>query len=166
MDDLASQVNKRCSSASLPEVLAFKLGSEEYGLNILMVQELRGYEAATHIANAPDYIKGVMNLRGIIVPVIDMRVWLNLAPPTYDQFTVVIVLSIAGRTIGMVVDSVSDVINLLPEQIKPAPAMVSTLNMDYLTGLGIVDDRTIILVDIDHLMSSITELGLIDKLGA
>ena len=147
------------------EALTFTLGTEEYGLSILKVQELRGYDAVTRIANAPDFIKGVVNLRGIIVPIIDLRIWLDLGTPTYDHFTVVIVLTIAGRTIGMVVDSVSDVITLLPEQIKPAPEIGTALNIDYLIGLGIVDDRMIILVDIDHLLSS-TEIGLIDRLAA
>ena len=165
MDNSAGQITERCSNASLSEVLAFKLGSEEYGLNILTVQEMRGYDAVTRIANTPDHIKGVINLRGIIVPIIDMRIWLNLAPPTYDQFTVVIVLTITGRTIGIVVDSVSDVITLQPEQVRPAPPMGTALNTDYLIGLGTVDNRMIILVDIDHLMST-TELGLMDKLAA
>ncbi|MGH8807014.1 MAG: chemotaxis protein CheW, partial [Noviherbaspirillum sp.] len=90
------------------EFLAFTLGKEEYGIQILKVQELRGYEEPTHIANAPDFIKGVVNLRGIIVPIVDMRIKFNLGTPTYDQFTVVIILNIGGRVVGMVVDSVSD----------------------------------------------------------
>src|SRR5471032_2374381 len=105
------------------EFLAFTLDEEEYGIDIQKVQELRGYDAVTRIANAPDYIKGVVNLRGIIVPIIDMRIKFKLGEPTYDQFTVVIVLNIGGRVVGMVVDSVSDVITLSAEQIKPAPEM-------------------------------------------
>ena len=105
------------------EFLAFTLGREEYGIDILQVQEIRGYEPVTRIANAPDFIKGVVNLRGTIVPIVDMRIKFNLGTPTYDQFTVVIILNIAGRVVGMVVDSVSDVITLTPEQIKPAPGI-------------------------------------------
>jgi purine-binding chemotaxis protein CheW len=82
------------------EFLAFRLGDEEYGVDIQKVQELRGYDAVTHIANSPDFIKGVVNLRGIIVPIIDMRIKFTLGTPTYDQFTVVIILCIAGRTFG------------------------------------------------------------------
>ena len=126
---------------------------------------LRGYDAVTRIANAPAFIKGVVNLRGIIVPIIDMRVKLNLGDPSYDQFTVVIVLNIGGRVVGMVVDSVSDVITLAPEQIKDAPQMGSLLDTDYLIGLGTVNERMLILVDIDRLMSS-EEMGLIDKAAA
>jgi purine-binding chemotaxis protein CheW len=147
------------------EFLAFTLGKEEYGIDILKVQEIRGYETVTRIANAPDFIKGVVNLRGIIVPIVDMRIKFHLGEPTYDQFTVVIILNIGGRVVGMVVDSVSDVITLSPEQIKPAPEMGTALNTDYLIGLGTIDQRMLILVNIDKLMSS-TEMGLIDKIAA
>jgi len=147
------------------EYLAFTLGSEEYGIDILKVQEIRGYEAVTRIANAPEFIKGVINLRGIIIPVVDMRIKFNLGTPTYDQFTVVIILNIGGRIMGMVVDSVSDVTTLTPEQVKQAPEMGTAFNSDYLMGLGTVDERMLILIDIDRLMSS-SEMGLIDKMAA
>lgn len=147
------------------EFLAFTLGKEEYGINIQTVQELRGYDAVTQIANAPDYLKGVINLRGIIVPIIDMRIKFGLGQPAYDQFTVVIILQISGRTIGMVVDSVSDVLTLTPEQIKPAPEMGASVATDYLLGLGTINDRMLILIDIHQLMQS-SEIGLIEKLAA
>ena len=147
------------------EFLAFTLGKEEYGIDILKVQEIRGYEAVTRIANAPEFVKGVVNLRGIIVPIVDMRIKFNLGEPTYDQFTVVIILNIGGRVVGMVVDSVSDVITLSPEQIKPAPEMGTAFNTDYLIGLGTLDERMLILVDIDKLMSS-EEMGLIENIAA
>ena len=136
------------------EVVTFKLGEEEYGIDIQKVQELRGYDAVTRIANAPDYIKGVVNLRGIIVPIIDMRIKFALGTPSYDQFTVVIVLNIGGRVVGMVVDSVSDVIELKPEQIRPAPDFSSSFDTKYITGLGTVDERMPILMDIERLMSA------------
>lgn len=148
------------------EYLAFTLGAEEYGIDILKVQEIRGYEAVTRIANAPEFIKGVINLRGIIIPVVDMRIKFKLGTPTYDQFTVVIILNIAGRVMGMVVDSVSDVTTLTPDQVKAAPDLGTTFSSDYLIGLGTIDERMLILVDIDRLMSS-AEMGLIDnKLAA
>jgi purine-binding chemotaxis protein CheW len=147
------------------EFLAFTLGKEEYGIDILRVQEIRGYEPVTRIANSPDFIKGVVNLRGIIVPVVDMRIKFSLGSPTYDQFTVVIILNIGGRVMGMVVDSVSDVTTLSPEQVKPAPEMGTSFDSDYLIGLGTLNERMLILVDIDKLMSS-SEMGLIDKLAA
>jgi purine-binding chemotaxis protein CheW len=153
------------AGASAPnalEFLSFTLGQEEYGIDIQKVQELRGYDTVTRIANAPEHIKGVVNLRGIIVPIIDMRIKFNLGTPTYDQFTVVIILNLASRVMGMVVDSVSDVITLTPEQIKPAPEMGAVLGTDYLIGLGTLDERMLILVDIDKLMTS-AEMGLTEQ---
>lgn len=147
------------------EYLAFTLGQEEYGVSIQKVQELRGYDAVTQIANAPEFIKGVVNLRGIIVPIIDMRIKFNLGTPTYDQFTVVVILNINSRVVGMVVDSVSDVITLTPEQIKPAPEIGGAVDTNYLVGLGTVDERMLILVDIDRLMSS-NEMGLLQQHAA
>jgi len=140
----------------------FTLGSEEYGVDIQKVQELRGYDSVTRMANALEFIKGVVNLRGIIVPIIDMRIKLNLGTPTYDQFTVVIIFNVRQRVMGMVVDSVSDVITLSADQIKPAPQMGSAIDIDYLIGLGTVEQRMLILVDIDKLMSS-SDIGLAER---
>jgi len=151
----------RSSDAAL-EFLAFTLGSEEYGVDIQKVQELRGYDSVTRMANALEFIKGVVNLRGIIVPIIDMRIKLNLGTPTYDQFTVVIIFNVRQRVMGMVVDSVSDVITLSADQIKPAPQMGSAIDIDYLIGLGTVEQRMLILVDIDKLMSS-SDIGLAER---
>jgi purine-binding chemotaxis protein CheW len=147
------------------EFLAFTLGGEEYGIDILLVQEIRGYEPVTRIANAPDFIKGVVNLRGTVVPVVDMRIKLNLGSPVYDQFTVVIILNISGRVVGMVVDSVSDVTTLAPAQIHPAPEVNSGFDEDYLIGLGTLGERMLILLDIDKLMSS-PEMELFEKCAA
>ena len=147
------------------EYLAFTLGDEEYGIDILRVQEIRGYEPVTRIANAPEFIKGVVNLRGTIVPIVDMRIKFSLGTPTYDQFTVVIILNIGGRVYGMVVDSVSDVMTLNPEQIKPAPEIGTAFDTDYLIGLGTLGERMLILVDIDKLMSS-DDMGLIEQMAA
>ncbi|GAB3402797.1 chemotaxis protein CheW [Massilia agilis] len=149
------------------EFLAFALGGEEYGVAILKTQEIRGYDAAavTRIANAPEYIKGVINLRGSIVPIVDMRIRLNLGTPTYDQFTVVIILNIRGSVVGMVVDRVSDVIALSQAQIKPAPSMGTALNVDHLIGIGTLDERMVVLLDIDALMSG-TDTGFIEKMAA
>jgi purine-binding chemotaxis protein CheW len=147
------------------EFLAFTLGKEEYGIDIQKVQELRGYETVTRIANSPSFVKGVMNLRGIIVPVIDMRIRFNLGEPTYDQFTVVVILNIGSRVVGMVVDSVSDVTTLTREQIKPAPDMGSAFESGHLIGLGTLETRMLILIDIEKLISS-PDMGLVEKLAA
>ena len=136
------------------ELLTFTLGSEEYGIDILKVQEIRGYDAVTTIANTPEFIKGVINLRGIIVPIVDMRIKFKLGEVGYDETTVVIILNFANRVVGMVVDGVSDVTMLKPEEIKPAPEFGASLDTKYLRGLGTVGERMIILVDIEKLITS------------
>ena len=156
---------ERIAAVSQTGMLTFKLGAEHYAIDILKVQEIRGYEVVTRIANAPEFIKGVINLRGIIIPVVDMRIKFNLGSPVYDQFTVVIILNIGGRIVGMVVDSVSDVTTLTPEQVKPAPEMGTAFSTDYMIGLGTIDERMLILVNIDKLMSS-SEMGLMEQLAA
>ncbi len=138
--------------SALQEFLTFRLGTEEYGIEILKVQEIRSWEQPTTIANAPEFIKGVINLRGTIVPIVDMRIKFNLGEANYDMFTVVIILNIAGRIVGMVVDSVSDVITLAAEQIRPSPNFSSTFDTHYITGLGVFDERMLIMVDIEKLM--------------
>jgi purine-binding chemotaxis protein CheW len=147
---------------STGEYLTFTLGAEEYGIEILKVQEIRGYEAVTKIANAPAFIKGVVNLRGTIVPIVDMRIKFDLGDAEYNQFTVVIILNVAGRVVGMVVDSVSDVIQLDAGQIKPAPDFSSAFDTKYITGLGTVDERMLILVDIERLMSA-SDMALVEQ---
>ncbi|MEW6413938.1 MAG: chemotaxis protein CheW [Pseudomonadota bacterium] len=147
------------------EYLAFTLGREEYGIDILRVQELRGYEPVTRIANAPDFIKGVVNLRGTIIPIVDLRIKFRLGEPIYDQFTVVVVLNIGGRIVGIVVDSVSDVTTLTPGQIKPPPEMGTVFDADCLIGLGSINERMLILVDIDKLMTS-PDMGLAERIAA
>lgn len=144
------------------EYLTFTLGREEYAIDILKVQEIRGYEPPTTIANAPPFIKGVINLRGVIVPIVDMRIKFNLGEPTYDQFTVVIILNIGRRVVGMVVDGVSDVIQLNADTLRPAPEFSSALDTRYILGLGTLNDRMIIVVDIERLMTS-QEMALVES---
>jgi purine-binding chemotaxis protein CheW len=143
------------------EFLVFNLGPEQYGIDILKVQEIRGYDKVTRVANAPAFVKGVINLRGIIVPIADMRLKFELDRAVYDDQTVVVVLNVASRVVGIVVDGVSDVQTMTPDQMRPAPAFNSTLNTDYITGIGTVDDRMLILMDIEKLITS-DEMGLIE----
>jgi purine-binding chemotaxis protein CheW len=147
------------------EFLTFTLGNEEYGIDILKVQEIRGYDAVTAIANTPEFIKGVINLRGTIVPIVDMRIKFNVGNVTYDQLTVVIILNVANRVMGMVVDGVSDVLTLARDQIKPAPNLSSALDTHYILGLGTIDERMLILVDIEKLMTS-SDMALVDMAAA
>ena len=148
------------ASQSGSEYLTFRLGAEEYGIDILKVQEIRSYEAPTRIANAPQFVKGVVNLRGVIVPIVDLRLKLGCETAEYNSFTVVIVLNVKGRVVGAVVDSVSDVLELPAETIKPAPEMSSAIDASFITGIGSVNDRMLILMDIESLMAS-ADMGLI-----
>jgi purine-binding chemotaxis protein CheW len=145
------------------EFLTFRLGDDEYGIDILRVQEIRSYESPTRIANAPSFIKGVVNLRGVIVPIVDLRLKLGCDSAEYDGFTVVIVLNVKGRVVGAVVDSVSDVLQLSKDAVKAAPEMSSSVDTSYITGIGNVGDRMLILMDIEGFMSS-ADMGLISDL--
>ncbi|MGZ5202273.1 MAG: chemotaxis protein CheW [Telluria sp.] len=147
------------------EALAFRLGAEEYGVDILKVQEIREHDRVTSIANAPGHVRGVINLRGIIVPIIDLRRRFQLGDCETPQFSVVIVLNLRSRVIGMVVDSVSDVISLAADEILPPPQLGAALDTDFLHGIGTVDGRMLILLDIERLMSS-EEFGLVERLAA
>jgi len=142
------------------EYLTFRLSQEEYGIDILKVQEIRGYESPTRIANAPPFIKGVVNLRGTIVPIVDMRLKFNCAQAEYNSFTVVIILALRSRVVGIVVDSVSDVLELPPENVKPAPDIDSSVDSACILGLGSVNDRMLILLDIERLMAG-ADMGLV-----
>lgn len=167
----AKQVAKheadRAAATAGGEFLTFRLGAEEYGIDILRVQEIRSYESPTRIANAPPFIKGVVNLRGVIVPIVDLRLKLDCAAAEYNDFTVVIVLNIKGRVVGAVVDSVSDVLELGGDSIKPAPEMNSVVDTSFITGIGSLKtdgaERMLILMDIEALMSS-ADMGLITAL--
>jgi purine-binding chemotaxis protein CheW len=148
------------ATARAAEFLTFALGSEEYGVDILKVKEIRGYDAVTRLPDAPDYIKGVINLRGTIVPVVDMRLKFRLERAEYTALTVMIVLNVADRVVGMVVDSVSDVVQLSAEQVRAVPEIGATIDRQFLTGIGTLDERMLILLDIERLMAS-SEMGLV-----
>ena len=151
-------------SVNAGEYLTFTLGEEEYGIDILKVQEIRGYDAVTRIANTPEFIKGVINLRGTIVPIVDLRIRFHLGKVEYNELTVVIILTVRDRVVGIVVDGVSDVITLQTSQINKVPEMVSTIDTKYLVGLGTVDGRMLILVDIESLMTS-DEMQVIENVA-
>ena len=141
------------------EYLTFRLDQEEYGIDILKVQEIRGYESPTRVANAPSFIKGVVNLRGTIVPIVDMRLKFNCSKAEYNSFTVVIILNLRTRIVGIVVDSVSDVMELPPESFRAAPEVESVIDSGSVLGLGSVGERMLILLDIERLMAA-PDMGL------
>lgn len=142
------------AATDVREFLAFRLGNEEYGVDILRVQEIRSYEPPTRMVNAPEQILGVVNLRGVIVPIVDMRIKFALQDVKYDKFTVVIVLNIGQRVVGMVVDSVSDVITLTPEQMRPVPEFSGAIDSDTVLALGSVGPRMLILLDIEKVLAA------------
>ena len=141
------------NAAGKQQFLSFQLGAEEYGIDILRVQEIRAYEKATRIPNTPAFIKGVINLRGIIVPVVDLRMKFGLETAEYNEVTVLIVLNLGERTIGVVVDKVSDVLALGAGDIRPAPEFTSSVDNAFVRGLATLDQRMLIIADIERLMT-------------
>ena len=151
------------------QFLTFILGSEEYGVDILRVQEIKGWDSVTPIPNTPDYIKGVINLRGTIVPIVDLRQRFEMPEVEYGPITVVIVLKIEcpdrDRIVGIVVDAVSDVYDVPPEEMKDAPDFGSVVDTEFVRGLATVAEKMIIILDIDHLLSD-SEVKAADKISA
>lgn len=160
-----NQNGDAASTAPRKEVLSFKLANEEYCLDILSVQEIRGYDTVTAIANTPEFIKGVINLRGHIVPIVDLRIKFKLSEARYDASTIVIILNIRKKMIGIVVDSVSDVIAVPNDEIREPPRFGSAINTEFIAGMATVEGRMLILVDIERLLSS-DDLQLIDQVAA
>jgi purine-binding chemotaxis protein CheW len=162
---MQTEVADQTTPTDSREVLSFRLGDEQYGIDILKVQEIRGCDATTRIANTASFIRGVIDLRGSIVPIVDMRIKFNLERADYNEFTVVIILSLAERTVGIVVDGVSDVLTLSAEQIKSVTSLGSAVNGNFLSGVGSTDDSLILLLDIERLMAS-PEMQLVDAATA
>ncbi len=154
---------------STDQYLTFMLGDEEFGVDILRVQEIKGWEQATAIPNTPDYILGVMNLRGTVVPIVDLRRRFDLESVDYDATTVVIVLKVEGehsdRTMGFVVDAVSEVYNVADDHLQPAPDFGSRVNTQFIRGLAVIEEKMIILLDFDRLISLDTVFSAVDGLG-
>lgn len=159
--DVSMGTSSAITKSASGEYLTFILGTEAYGLEILKVQEIRGYDAVTQIANTPDFLKGVVNLRGKIVPIVDLRIKFHLGKVEYCEFTVVIILSLKDRMVGIIVDGVSDVMSLQDDQIGDVPSLVTSIDTKYIVGLATVETKMIILVDIEQLMSS-QEMALLD----
>jgi purine-binding chemotaxis protein CheW len=141
------------------QYLTLRLGDEDYAIDIMRVQEIRSYEEPTRMANSPAFIKGVVNLRGVIVPIVDLRMKLNVSKVDYNEFTVVIILNIRGSVIGAVVDAVSDVVTLDARTIKPAPQFESAIDSRFILGLAHIGDRMLIVMNMEALLSN-AELGI------
>lgn len=153
------------NSSDMREMLTFRLANEAYGINILKVQEIRGCDPVTPIAGMPDFIRGVIDLRGVIVPIVDMRMKFGLVEARYDEFTVVIILNVARRVIGIVVDAVSDVVTFVADQIRAVPEFSAQLDTQFIMGLARLEEHMVILLDIEHLLAS-PEMQLTDSATA
>ena len=168
--DVAEQIANGLDTSEVDgsQFLTFLLADEEYGVDILRVQEIKGWNAVTPIPNTPEYIRGVINLRGTIVPIVDLRRRFGLQPVEYGPMTVVIVLKVMredkSRVMGIVVDAVSDVYNVQDEALKPAPDFGSVVNVDFVQGLATVNESMVIILDIDQLLNS-GELAVLDQAG-
>lgn len=148
--------NEHVATTAANQYLTFTLADEEYGVDILRVQEIKGWTPVTHIPNAPAFLKGVLNLRGAIVPIVDLRVRFNLDTIEYTPTTVVIVLSVVvggqERTFGIVVDAVSDVLNIPASDVRPKPDFGTVVDADFISGLASVNEQMVMLLDIDRLL--------------
>ena len=154
--------NGALEDADAQQFLTFRLGGEEYGVGILTVQEIRGWSSVTKVPHTPAWLLGVINLRGVVVPIIDLRIKFDFASAEYNETTVVIILTVATRVIGVVVDAVSDVITLGSQQIKPAPSLGNGAETRHIIGFGTLDERMRILMDVEKLMAG-ADMGLVDK---
>lgn len=169
MTETAEELNQQDAQKEYRELLTFFLAGEEYGVDILRVQEIKGWDSVTNIPNTPEYIRGVINIRGSIVPIIDMRLRFNLDKKEYDATTVVIVLNVvrdgnSDRTMGVVVDAVSDVYNVPADDVKASPDFGTAVDTEFVTGLATIEGKMIIVLDIDHMLNA-AELAVIDKMA-
>jgi len=159
-----AQIQKKGETSSLAtQYVTFSLGTEVYGIPITKLNEIIAYQELTALPNVPSFIKGILNLRGTAVPVIDMRERFNLERKDYDQFTVIMILDVSGRTMGLVVDSVSDVLNIDHDNIKPSPQFSSSINTKYIEGMVGYDNgrKFIMLLDVDRIFTD-EELNIVD----
>lgn len=166
MEATAMKHEMTSATGQVQQYLTFTLGAEDYGVDILRVQEIRGWHQVTRVPNAPDYLLGVLNLRGTIVPIIDMRMRFNLDKVEYNPITVIIVLSVkteqGNHVFGIVVDGVSDVLDVTASEIKDTPEFGAAVNTDFIYGLATKGDRMVMLLDIDKLLSS-SELSAVSS---
>jgi purine-binding chemotaxis protein CheW len=153
METLDAPSSRVSFAADGSQYLTFSLGREEYGVDILKVQEIKGYSAITPIPNTPPYVKGVMNLRGTIIPVVDLRSKLGMAAAEYTPFTVIVVVKVGSKTMGLVVDAVSDVLNIPGTSLQPAPDFGAQVDAAFISGLARAGDKLVVLLDLDRVLA-------------
>lgn len=150
LDDTVEDLTGFASDGS--QYLTFQLLNEEYGIDILQVQEIKNYSHITPIPNTPKHVKGAMNLRGTVVPIVDLRLKFSMPDSDYDQYTVIIVVTIGERVVGLVVDAVNDVLNVSPDECEPPPRLGGEIDASFITGLAKSEDRLITLLNIEKLV--------------
>ena len=141
------------TGSAISQYLTFRLDHEQYGVEILAVQEIKGYSAVTPIPHTPAHVKGAMNLRGQIIPVVDLRVKFGLTAAPYDQFTVIVIVRVGARTVGLLVDAVSDVLDLPTAEIQPAPDLGAAVDVRFLRGLARSGEQLVLLLDLPHVLN-------------
>lgn len=152
-ESVKSQDDQMGFASDGDQYLTFALGEEQYGVQILRVQEIKGYTGVTRIPNTPDYVKGVLNLRGTIVPIVDLRMKFGMEQQEYDKKTVIIVVEVKGRIMGIIVDAVSDVMNIAAKDIQPAPEFGGAVDVGFINGIGSYGEKLVAFLDIDRVLS-------------
>jgi len=152
-ESVKSQDDQMGFASDGDQYLTFALGEEQYGVEILRVQEIKGYTGVTRIPNTPNYVKGVLNLRGTIVPIVDLRMKFGMEQQEYDKKTVIIVVEVKGRIMGIIVDAVSDVMNIAAKDIQPAPEFGSMVDVGFINGIGSYGEKLVAFLDIDRVLS-------------
>lgn len=153
MESLGTRSGQTSFATDGRQYLTFRLGQEEYGVEILKVQEIRGCSAITPVPNAPAYLKGVMNLRGTIVPVVDLRAKFSMPEAEYNRFSVIIVLTVGAKVMGLIVDAVSDVLNIARGDIQAPPDFGAQVDARFIGGMVRAGDKLLVLLDIDRVLS-------------
>ena len=151
--DKISLMNEAVSTCHKDQYVTFTLDDEEYGVEVLKVQEIIGYQGFTRVPSVPSFVKGVINLRGLVVPIVDLRIKLSMQEKAYDNFTVILILEVRGKTIGAIVDAVSDVVNLKEDEVQATPDFASGVSVDFIAGMGRRGDKLIIMLDIDKVLN-------------
>lgn len=152
MEQLDALSNKIRFATDGSQYLTFTLGQEEYGVEILKVQEIKGYSPVTPIPSTPSYVKGVMNLRGTVVPVVDLRAKLAMPEAEYNQFTVIIVVKVGDRVMGVIVDAVSDVLNIPRADVQAPPDFGAQVDARFISGMAKAAEKLVVLLDIERVL--------------
>ena len=154
MSDLLNKTDAASAEKDEQQYVTFLVGDETYGVPVLKVQEIIGMTDITHVPNSLEFMKGVINLRGTVVPVVDMRMKFEMNVRDYDNFTVIIIVEIHGKLIGMIVDTVSDVLDIATKDIQETPHFSAKIETDYIDSIGQKDDLLVIILDVDNILTS------------